>query len=112
MKHLQKFNETKEEDFFQYCLDVFAELIDDKIIDSIDLADEDDYEIIVTINKELFIDINFGTFDERLKMYKDWIEVLEDCNVAIKRLKDKFNVSIYIKDDEEFFISITFNQNS
>lgn len=96
MDHLQKFNESKSEfdNLHQYCQDVFADMIDDGIVEiyvSEDRLNPDYKQITIFIKKAKYINYKFYcSFIKRIEKYKEWINILEDVNVALKRLEDKY----------------------
>ena len=90
MKHLKVYKIFESSDrFFQTCKDVFAELIDDEAENDIDQG-----MFIIWFDYNLEIGVNF---DEFYESQKKWIDIIEDVNVAIKRLKDEYpEVSVVI----------------
>lgn len=96
MKHLQKFNESISDfdNLYQYCQDVFADMIDDGIVEinvNESILNPAYKQITIFIKKGKYINSKFYcSFIKRIEKYKEWINILEDVNVALKRLNDKY----------------------
>ena len=103
MKHLQKYNEAKTDypDFYQYCKYAFAEMIDNNVAKTFDKHKLKN-EVVISIKKPKNEDIslNYDNFHKRIEEYKNWLDILEETYIALKRLKDEYNnVDFNIRED-------------
>lgn len=125
MNHLKKFNEGMEtqstEKLYQACQDTFAELIDDKNINievngkwaiiSIDFRKTNISSIMTDVNVHKwdqdigdYIQTGDLNFNKYLKSTSEFMEIIKDLDVGIKRLKDEFsNLSFLIKKDMTYY---------
>ena len=105
MKHLIRYNEELkfDERLYKYCIDAFAELIDDGLVTINKQNIYGDVEVFIEVGKlynEVGGTFRLCSFNTLLKKERQYIEVLEDVNVAFNRLKDEFDNLITVINDK------------
>jgi hypothetical protein len=111
MNHIRKYKifENQQNDdvgsLYKYCEDVFAELIDENKCE-IDIHENEIYVYILNIDYN-----NIENFNKYLDIYRNHMELIEDVNVSLKRLRDVFNVDIKFEIDESLILIITLSSD-
>lgn len=97
MIHLKKYNEAKQFSLYDSCKDVFAELLDDRLIT---LTDRKDSVLLLLGFQPDYKDGNFFNY---LNMSEKWFESLKDIEVGYKRLRDEFGeINLYIYKERNY----------
>lgn len=111
MKYLKRIFENKKDinDLYQSCRDIFAEILDESGNDSEMFPDMDEIRIYLSNIQ----DNSISDFNQYYNIYKNHMELIEDVNVAIKRLKEEWNnIAIdFDIDGEELVLTIGLTDN-